>query len=203
MAEQEDAPLFQLTKRVREAVSLINALDESKLSVVVKRLVKGVGTKSESVFSEGELEQLQEHLSLTSAELDTVLEACSFFLERSAYHVVKAPDLSAHLQAAGVAQTHARAFSAVWQSEAPELLQRLRSAQLSGIPALQHVDWALHLQAASSSQTKVAEPRVVMNLNLSTAEDDRKLLPMEFTHEQLKAFLDRLDLAQKQLDALS
>lgn len=51
-------------------------------------------------------------------QVDTVLEGCAFFLERSAYHVVQPTQLSAHLQAAGMTQSHARAFSSVWEAEA-------------------------------------------------------------------------------------
>lgn len=43
MAEEDSDALFALTKRVREAVSLINSLDEGRLAVVVKRLARAVG----------------------------------------------------------------------------------------------------------------------------------------------------------------
>ena len=51
-------------------------------------------------------------------QVDTVLEGCAFFLERSAYHVIQPTQLSSHLQAAGMMQAHARAFSGVWEAEA-------------------------------------------------------------------------------------
>ena len=47
-----------------------------------------------------------------------MIEGCCFFLERSAYHVIQPTQLSAHLQAAGMVQSHARAFSGVWEAEA-------------------------------------------------------------------------------------
>jgi len=54
----------------------------------------------------------------THLQVDTVLEGCAFFLERSAYHVIQPTQLSAHLQATGMIQSHARAFSGVWEAEA-------------------------------------------------------------------------------------
>jgi hypothetical protein len=51
-------------------------------------------------------------------QVDTVIEGCCFFLERSAYHAIQPVQLSAHLQAAGMVQSHARAFSGVWEAEA-------------------------------------------------------------------------------------
>ena len=62
--------LFVLTKRVREALDLINVLEESKLVVIVKRLVKNVGVKG-APFSAEELEQLQEHLQLGEGQVLT------------------------------------------------------------------------------------------------------------------------------------
>jgi len=54
----------------------------------------------------------------THPQIDTVLEGCAFFLERSAYHVIQPTQLSAHLQATGMIQSHARAISGVWEAEA-------------------------------------------------------------------------------------
>jgi hypothetical protein len=80
MAEDEGDSLFMLTKRVREAVTLINALDENHLAVVVKRLARSTGERGPP-FSDDELEQLQARLQIPAADLTTVIEACSFFLE--------------------------------------------------------------------------------------------------------------------------
>ena len=67
MADDEQT-LFVMTKRVKEALELINALDESKLAVIVKRLVKNVGGKG-APFTTEELEQLQDHLSLAEGQV--------------------------------------------------------------------------------------------------------------------------------------
>ena len=64
----EDQQLFVLTKRVKEALELINALDESKLAVIVKRLVRNIGEKV-APFTTEELEQLQEHLQLAEGQV--------------------------------------------------------------------------------------------------------------------------------------
>ena len=69
----EDQQLFVLTKRVKEALELINALDESKLAVIVKRLVRNIGEKV-APFTTEELEQLQEHLQLAEGCRDLLAE---------------------------------------------------------------------------------------------------------------------------------
>ena len=69
--EDDEQQLFVLTKRVKEALELINALDESKLVVIVKRLAKNVGVK-DAPFSAEELEQLQEHLTLGEGQVGLV-----------------------------------------------------------------------------------------------------------------------------------
>lgn len=66
--DDEQEQLFVLTKRVKEALELINALDETKLVVIVKRLAKNVGIKG-APFSAEELEQLQEHLVLGEGQV--------------------------------------------------------------------------------------------------------------------------------------
>ena len=68
MAESEDKALFVMTRRVKEALGLINALEESKLSVIVRRLVKRIGEKG-APFSASELEQLQEVLELAESQV--------------------------------------------------------------------------------------------------------------------------------------
>ena len=79
-------------------------------------------------------------------QVDTVLEGCAFFLEQSAYHVIQPTQLSAHLQAAGMIQSHARAFAGVWEAESAGVLQRLRALTLGAHPTLESVDWRLHVQ---------------------------------------------------------
>mmetsp|Transcript_41150 Transcript_41150/g.96750 ORF Transcript_41150/g.96750 Transcript_41150/m.96750 type:complete len:208 (-) Transcript_41150:220-843(-) len=205
----EETSLFTVTKRVKEAILLINALDESKLSVVIKRLLKTLGMKGEKPFTEEEMEQLQQHLSLNASELDTVLEACSFFLERSAYRVVKSDDLSAQLQAAGLSQDHGRTFAAVWQAEAPALLRRLREAEDANGPRLDSVDWQIRVQTARSGLSKLADPSAIISLGLKGEDKKSKALGgardvvVEMNQEQLLALLQKLDIAQSQLDALS
>jgi hypothetical protein len=65
-AGEEENTLFALTKRVREAVTLVNGVDESKLAVVVRRLARAVGEKkgASAAFSEEEMEQLQTHIQV-------------------------------------------------------------------------------------------------------------------------------------------
>jgi hypothetical protein len=81
MAEEEQQ-LFVLTVRVKEALSLINALDDSKLTVIAKRLVKNVGEKK-APFSAEELEQLQEHLELTEGQVLMAHVVAPCFLSRT------------------------------------------------------------------------------------------------------------------------
>jgi len=138
----------------------------------------------------------------THLQVDTVLEGCAFFLERSAYHVIQPTQLSAHLQATGMIQSHARAFSGVWEAEATGVLQRLRAVRQGTYPTLESVDWRLHVQTASSGLTKLAEPRTILSLKLKNPDNTSEVVPMELTHDQMVTLLTQLDTAQQQLDAL-
>ena len=113
-SDVSDAPvLFPETTRIREAMMIINNLEAGKLSVVLGRLAKSVGAKGSiaSVFDESERDQLQEHLHLSSGDLDTLLGACSFILEQSAYHLVKPINLFAELKVIGMGETQVPRFS--------------------------------------------------------------------------------------------
>jgi len=202
MEGADEQQLFVLTKRVKEALELINALDESKLAVIVKRLVRNIGEKV-APFTTEELEQLQEHLQLAEGQVDTVLEGCAFFLERSAYHVIQPTQLSAHLQAAGMIQSHARAFSGVWEAEASGVLRRLRAKTQGTYPTLESVDWRLHVQTGATGIAKMADPRSIISLGLRNPDASSKVVTVELEHEQLATLLAQLDAAQQQLDALS
>jgi hypothetical protein len=101
------AVLFPETSRIREAMAIINSLEPKKLKVVVGRLCKAIGGKTANevtVFSDSERTELLEHLRLSSSELETLLGACSFILEQSAYHLVKPADLSSQLQLLGMSE---------------------------------------------------------------------------------------------------
>ena len=99
--------LFPETTRIREAMAIVNHLEPKKLKVVLGRLSKAIGVKTSvetTVFSESERVELLEHLHLNSSELETLLGACSFIFEQSAYHLVKPADLVAQLQVLGMAE---------------------------------------------------------------------------------------------------
>jgi hypothetical protein len=102
-----EVPLFPETARIREAMTIVNDLDAKKLNVVLGRLAKAIGAKTvreTTAFNESERQELLEHLHLTSSELETLLGACSFILEQSAYHLVKPADLSSQLQNLGMGE---------------------------------------------------------------------------------------------------
>mmetsp|Transcript_26974 Transcript_26974/g.52583 ORF Transcript_26974/g.52583 Transcript_26974/m.52583 type:complete len:208 (-) Transcript_26974:1366-1989(-) len=207
MSEEGDETLFSNTKRVREAISLMNGLDETKLSVVVRRLARALGDKegSSKAFSEEEVEQLQSHLGLSAVELSTVLEACSYIFEKTAYDLVKPADLSEQLQTSGMLAPQARAIAGVWEAEAKRVLGKLRSASLGGTPRLKATEWQLHVQAARSDLSRVAEPRAIFQLVLDGPKDKESAgnVTMEFSKEELAGFLGQLDKMQSQLDSLN
>mmetsp|Transcript_47445 Transcript_47445/g.148413 ORF Transcript_47445/g.148413 Transcript_47445/m.148413 type:complete len:208 (-) Transcript_47445:68-691(-) len=207
MAEQEEQ-IFNLTNRVREAVMLINDIQESKLAIMVRRLARKVGVKGDA-FTKEELTQLQEHLSVSANEIDTIVEACSFFLERSAYHVIKADLLSAHLQEAGLIPSHANVFAEIWSSEGKEILRRLRLSHNSGMKELMDIDWRIHLKTGTTGMTRELEPRAIFSFKFKEENDGesgarpRDNVRLEFQEDQLVDFLHKLDVVQSQLDLLS
>ena len=85
-----------------------------------------------------------------------MLEGCAFFLERSAYHVIQPTQLSAHLQTAGMIQSHARAFSGVWEAEATGVWPIvLSSHSLVALPVSLPPHWCVCVCVCARARARV------------------------------------------------
>lgn len=102
--------IFPETKKFRFAVNLINDLEARRFPLVLTRILKNLDSKGAAVFTNEEKEQLQELLSLTAADLSTLIEACAFVFERSAYYQLKPADLGSHLSKVELIDEKVRIF---------------------------------------------------------------------------------------------
>lgn len=66
-------------------------------------------TQTQQLFTEAEEAQIKSTLSLSSANLDTVLSASSYIFEQAAYHNSSDSKLQSGLEAAGVQSSQVRA----------------------------------------------------------------------------------------------
>ncbi|XP_057688869.1 COMM domain-containing protein 10 isoform X2 [Corythoichthys intestinalis] len=157
------------TQSIKEAVTLINAIDLNKFSRLISRIIQKLHLKGERTFSEEEEEKLQTALSLDKQALDLVLETSAFILEQAVYHNVKPASLQQQLQGISVSPDKAEVFSQTWSISGPELVNRLKH-NIFAPKKLDFVSWQLNLQMAQSSQARLKSPSAVLQLGLNNED---------------------------------
>ena len=189
----------------------------------------GVARQAGAIFSPEEEAQLQSLLALDGSKLSTILEGCSYILEQAAYHQTSASSLSKQLVAAGVQEAQAAAFGRVWKGEGAALVAKLRTRSMGAPMVLNAAKWELHLQLGQSGLSRAKDARAMFELDLRDASnvevgvsDDvargSALIPytwraqdtskadnfmLEFSHDQLYDFFQKIERVQQQLDSLS
>ena len=200
--------MFNVTSRFREAVTLVNSVANDKFPLLLARIIGKVGIKADAIFSPEEEAQLQSLLALDGSKLSTILEGCSYILEQAAYHQTSASSLSKQLVAAGVQEAQAAAFGRVWKGEGAALVAKLRARSMGAPMVLNAAKWELHLQLGQSGLSRAKDARAMFELDLrdaSNVEDTSKAdnFMLEFSHDQLYDFFQKIERVQQQLDSLS
>ncbi|XP_026855552.1 COMM domain-containing protein 10 isoform X1 [Electrophorus electricus] len=198
------ASIVKDTQSIREAVTYINAVDSSKFSRLLSRILQKLHLKGERSFSEDEEQKLQTALALEKQALHLVLETTSFLLEQAVYHNVKLPSLKQQLENIHVSPDKAEAFCQAWASAGPDMVEKIRQ-RIFAPKKLEHIGWQFNLQMARSSQAKLKAPHAVLDLGV---QDEDKLecqqnIFVEFSHQELLEFYNKLEMIQAQLDSLT
>jgi len=195
--------LFNLTTRFKNAISAINDIDKGRFPLLLVRVAKKTGIKNEKIFSQQEEAQLQEVLKLSQADMNEVLEACTFIFEQTAYYNISGNTLGSQLTKTGLDQAKIETFQKVWQEESESLAARMKTKTVSPL-VMDGVGWRLHLHLSQSNLSKIKTPSAIFELNLKSPEGlpDSNVL-LEFTKDELQQFYLQLETIQDQLDNLS
>ncbi|XP_059910497.1 COMM domain-containing protein 10 isoform X1 [Gadus macrocephalus] len=197
------ASIFKETQSIKEAVAFINAIDVNKFSRLISRIIQKLHLKGERILSEDEELKLQAALSLEKPALTLVLETVSFILEQAVYHNVKPASLQQQLEAVHVSPEKAEVFTQTWATAGPELVDKLRQTVFAP-KKLEHIGWQLNLQMAQSSQAKLKDPSAVLQLGLRAEDSEaQENIFVEFSHQELLEFYNKLEIVQGQLDSLT
>ncbi|XP_009888786.1 PREDICTED: COMM domain-containing protein 10 [Charadrius vociferus] len=175
----------------------------ASLPVLVSLGALSEETQAESSFSEEEEEKLQVAFSLEKQDLHLVLETISFILEQAVYHNLKPASLQQQLQSIHLDQDKAEAFASAWAAAGQDTIEKFRQRVLTP-QKLETIGWQLNLQMAESMQAKLKSPRAVLELGVSN-EDSKNLKKVfvEFSHQELFEFYNKLETIQAQLDSLT
>ncbi|XP_047236238.1 COMM domain-containing protein 10 isoform X1 [Girardinichthys multiradiatus] len=192
-----------LSYSIKEAVNFINTIDVNKFSRLLSRIIQKLHVKAERTFSEEEEQKLQAALSLEKHALNLVLETAAFILEQAAYHNIKPAALQQHLEEIHLNSDKAEVFSQSWASAGPELVEKLKRNTFAP-KKLDFVSWQLNLQMAQSSQARLKSPSAVLQLGVRNEDSEvQENILVEFNHEQLLEFYNKLEIVQAQLDSLT
>ncbi|XP_071339398.1 COMM domain-containing protein 10 isoform X2 [Trachinotus anak] len=169
--------IIKETQSIKEAVTLINAIDVNKFSRLISRIIQKLHLKRERTFSEEEEQKLQAALSLDKQALNLVLETAAFILEQAVYHNVKPASLQQQLEGIHLNPDKAEVFSQTWATAGPELVEKLKH-NIFAPNKLDYVGWQLNLQMAQSSQARLKSPSAVLQLGLHN-EESEMVIPLE------------------------
>ncbi|XP_056393380.1 COMM domain-containing protein 10 isoform X2 [Hyla sarda] len=218
--------IFKETASIKQAVSIINDMDAGKFPRLLSRILQKLHLKAEQSFNEEEEEKLQAAFSLDKQSLKLVLETISFILEQAVYHNLKTPVFRQQLENIHLEPSKTEAFANVWDNAGQETVEKFRQRTLTP-KKLETTAWQLNLQMAQSTQAKMKSPQAVLELGVST-EDTKVKSPnlseqigtmgshspntegqnlekifVEFNHQELLEFYNKLETIQAQLDSLT
>ncbi|XP_053330183.1 COMM domain-containing protein 10 [Spea bombifrons] len=191
------------TASIKQAVSIMNAMDGGKFPRLLSRILQKLHLKAERTFSEEEEEKLQAAFSLDKQDLHLVLETISFILEQAVYHNVKTAALRQHLENIHLDPSKAEAFAISWENAGQETVEKFKQRILAP-KKLETIAWQLSLQMAQSTQAKMKSPQAAIELGVSTEDTkDLEKVFVEFNHQELLEFYNKLETIQAQLDSLT
>mmetsp|Transcript_38850 Transcript_38850/g.62253 ORF Transcript_38850/g.62253 Transcript_38850/m.62253 type:complete len:241 (-) Transcript_38850:111-833(-) len=160
--------MFSMTKRLKEAVSIMNGLDQKVFTKVLNRVAQKLGDqRAEKIFTTEEEEQLATILGLKSDQLDKVLSLSRYVFEQAAYQNSSASNLLESLtKSAGMTTELATVFSRVWHDTRRVLIKKLQKYTLGAPQVLKDTDWRFHLNMSSHAMQKEKELKAVLRLSL-------------------------------------
>ncbi|XP_034780625.2 COMM domain-containing protein 10-like isoform X1 [Acipenser ruthenus] len=197
------AAIIKETQSIKQAVTLINGIDPGKFPRLLSRILQKLHLKAERSFSEEEEEKLQSAFSLEKQDIQLILETVSFILEQAVYHNVKPASLQQQLENVHLNPEKAEAFAQAWATTGQETVEKFRQRMFAP-KKLESVGWQLSLQMAQSTQAKMKSPCAVLELGVRSedSENSEKMF-VEFSHEELLDFYNKLETIQAQLDSLT
>jgi COMM domain containing 10 len=193
--------LITETAQIKQAIELINTLDNAKFNGILQRIIQNVHTSYESYFTDDELIKLEVSLELTRDNIIIVINIIEFILLQSVYELVKASFLVNELQNLRLNEEKSLIFGTLWKEHGKEMIERIKQSKTITHNRLEDIKWRLSIQLASDLKTKQKLSNALVNFSIKGEKNEDFLV--EFTKEELFEFYANLELIQKQIDALN
>jgi hypothetical protein len=187
---------IRLTTKLKEAVSIANTIEPSKLELFLERVLTGLQSPKRQIFSAKELAQLENILLLNPNSLQILIQASGFLFEQFAQ--LRLNNVHEALEALGVGEEQIECFENIWSEGGSEYVIHLKERAVSVPNLMEGFDWRLQVPLGSNFEMACL-PEAELKLRLSS--DGVKTV--SFTKEQLLEFFMNLEVIQSQIDSLT
>ncbi|KAL0271673.1 UNVERIFIED_CONTAM: hypothetical protein PYX00_008690 [Menopon gallinae] len=193
--------MIERTAELEKAVQVMNVIEEGKFPLLLNRIAQFLSSDTSSKpFTDAEESKLESSLEISAKEVQLVINGILEIFNKCAYHKIKPSLLGEDLEKTlKLQQKKAEAFTQVWTVFAKAIVENLK--QKSFLPQLSHMAYSLSIATASDIETKEKMLRAQLQLGL-TNDKMRDDINIEFTHDELYSFYQRLEQIQDQLDGL-
>jgi len=198
-----DEAFTTVSSRFSRAVNLINQADEESLNKLIPKICEKLCFKDKKAFSDDEQAKIQSTFNMDGLDTCLLLESIQFIFQQAAYYGMKSKVLGKNLLKIDMDELKCKLFADVWGDFSKVVIDSMRKHSFA-TKQLDSVDWHMGIQLSQDSRTEVKNTTALFHLNLlnnSTQKGEK--IDLEFTHEELLAFYEKLEVLQTQLDALS
>jgi hypothetical protein len=187
------------TEQIKRAIELINAIEDDKFPLLLQRIALKIHSVQEASFKPDEIDRLEKSLNLSNESVLQVIEILEYIFLQAAFELIKPAALQSQLLKIRLGEEKSNTIVGLWQENAKDIIERIRQTKTISFRRLVNIKWRLNLQLASDVKTKQKLPNALFEFNLS----DESNVQVEFSKEQLYEFFAKLEIIQKQIDALS
>jgi hypothetical protein len=187
------------TEQIKKAVELINSIENEKIPLLLQRIALKAHSTKEASFKQEEIEKLEKSLNLSNKDILLVIDILEFIFLQAAYELIKPAQLESQLSKLNFTEEKLNSICSVWRENGKEIIENIRQIKTISFNRLTNIKWRLNLQLASDLKTKQKLPNAIFEFNLS----DNSNVQVEFSKDELYDFFSKLEVIQKQIDALS
>ena len=195
--------IFNTSPRFSKAIEFINKVDEDYLYKLLPRFCEKLCLKEGKAFTSEECAKIQSTLSLDTVDTELLLETVEFIFQQAAYYGMKGKFLGRNLLLIDMDESKCKLFVEVWNDYNKTVVESMRKYSFA-TKQLSRVDWHMGIQLSQDTKTEQKKTNALLHLNLlNNATQKYEKVDLEFTHEELLKFYEKLEVLQMQLDALS
>ncbi|KAG9404727.1 COMM domain-containing protein 10 [Aphanomyces cochlioides] len=181
------------------AVPLINAFPQDKLSHLVRRILQAPH-ETNGGFKSEEQQQLMEMGHMSPVQMQSFIGTLEHTFARAGSVDWDDRQVLDSLTSTGINDKVANIIASAWaQERASYRAMLLEQSTTYQLPNVTESHWRMHVTIADSKSTGQAIPTALFNLRTN----DNSECHMEMNHSELLQFLIQLDAIQAQLDTLA